>query len=240
MVVEWHELLKPLVDWKASKLAARVGPSEPSDAPRVHPPESRYRGLENHLYRIEIHDSGDTADANNLPTFKWSRENGSVASRWLGTTGNDVRVADSGGFDADQWIEFNTETDGLAGQAGPLAVITRIDGNVLTVTAAPKLKKDPVNPKVRIWDQTANEDLPLIAGAIEIVPAPADGSWINIEDGIQVRFEPGQYRSGDYWLIPAQAATGSIGWPQDASGGAAALPPRGIVHHYAPLFAVTA
>jgi hypothetical protein len=240
MVVECHELLKPLLDWKSGKLAARVEPSEPSDTPCVLPPESRYRGLENHLYRIEIHASGDTADASNMPTFKWSRENGSVATRWLGTTGNDVRVADSRGFAAGQWIEFTSETDDLAGQAGPLALIARIDGDVLTVTVAPKLKKDAVNPKVRRWDQTANENLTLVAGAIEIVPAPADGGWINIEDGIEVRFEPGQYRSGDYWLIPARVATGSIEWPQDASGGAAALPPRGIVHHYAPLFAVTA
>jgi hypothetical protein len=238
--VECHELLKPLWGWKSGKLAVRVEQSEAADTPCVLPPESRYRGLENHLYRIEIHGSGDTADANKTPTFKWSRENGSVVTRWLSTTGNNVRVANSRGFAAGQWVEFTTENDDLLGQPGPLALITSIDGDVLTVSAAPQLKSDAVNPKVRRWDQTANEDLSLAAGAIAIVPGPAGGVWINIEDGIEVRFEAGQYRCGDYWLIPARVATGSIEWPQDGAGGPVALPPRGIVHHYAPLFTVTA
>ena len=37
-------------------------------------PDARYRGQENQLYRVEIHEGGAAKDA----TFKWSRENGSV------------------------------------------------------------------------------------------------------------------------------------------------------------------
>ena len=72
--------------------------------------------------------------------------------------------------------------------------------------------------------------------------------WIDLEDGLQVEFSPnGQYRTGDYWLIPARVATGSIEWPPltDSSGDPVTdtngnvvpdpLPPDGIEHHYAPL-----
>lgn len=49
-----------------------------------------------------------------------------------------------------------------------------------------------------------------------------------------MRFEPGTYQSGDYWLIPARTAldtdTGQIEWPFDR-----AQAPRGIRHHYARL-----
>ena len=47
----------------------------------------------------------------------------------------------------------------------------------------------------------------------------------------------GDYRTGDYWLIPARAATGEIEWP----GGTEpkALPPRGVEHHYAPIGFIT-
>jgi hypothetical protein len=38
------------------------------------PGPARYRGTENHVYRIEVHSSGDTADASRASTFKWSGE----------------------------------------------------------------------------------------------------------------------------------------------------------------------
>jgi hypothetical protein len=53
-------------------------------------------------------------------------------------------------------------------------------------------------------------------GALLVV-APAAGSreWLDVEVGIQVRFELGKnYRPGDYWLIPARTASGAIVWPQ--------------------------
>lgn len=237
---ECGDLLVSLQDWESGSMAAWIPPAETSDTPCVLPPESRYRGLENHLYRIEVHNSGDTADANNVPTFKWSRENGSIATRWLGTTGNDVRVASSRDFAAGQWVEFTSDTDDLLAQPGPLTRITRIDGDVLTVEAAPAWKKELVNPKVRRWDQTANDQLTLVNGAIAIVPGSGDSGWIAIEDGIAVQFSAGTYRCGDYWLIPARVATGAIDWPVDTVQKPMPLPPRGIEHHYAPLFMVEA
>jgi Family of unknown function (DUF6519) len=51
-------------------------------------PVAGYQGLENQLYRIEIHQGGTEATA----TFKWSRENGSVVSSITTFTGNTLVV----------------------------------------------------------------------------------------------------------------------------------------------------
>ena len=50
----------------------------PVDDPCELPPTGGYRGLENQLYRVEIHDPGQPGGT---ATFKWSRDNASVGSR---------------------------------------------------------------------------------------------------------------------------------------------------------------
>jgi hypothetical protein len=71
-----------------------------------------------------------------------------------------------------------------------------------------------------------------------------DSGWVPIEDGIEVQFQPAplpnanRYNAGDYWLIPARVATGGIEWPGSHQA-PAALPPRGIKHHYAPLAVIS-
>src|SRR5262249_3390335 len=59
---------------------------------------------------------------------------------------------------------------------------------------------------------------------------------LELEDGIQVVFDsapqdghPPRYRSGDYWLIPARAATGDIEWPRDGNGKPLSRPPHGTI-----------
>ena len=42
----------------------------------ILPPLAGYRGIENRLYRIEIHNGGALGTAR----FKWSRDNGSIVS----------------------------------------------------------------------------------------------------------------------------------------------------------------
>ena len=55
------------------KLNAQTS-GDSSDCSCQPTPAAGYRGLENQLYRVEIHQHGDESTA----TFKWSRENGSV------------------------------------------------------------------------------------------------------------------------------------------------------------------
>ena len=60
-----------------------------------------------------------------------------------------------------------------------------------------------------------------------IIEGLDDSSWLDLENGIRIRFEPGgHYRTGDYWLIPARAESGSIEWPYSA-GNPLAKPPFG-------------
>jgi hypothetical protein len=54
--------------------------------------------------------------------------------------------------------------------------------------------------------------------------------------------EDNKYQVGDYWLIPARVATGDVEWPRkvdpDGRSLAAAMPPNGPQHYFAPLMHV--
>lgn len=216
------------------ELAARIDPGHRLDDPCITRPESGYRGTENHLYRVEIHSGNGNGGR---ATFKWSRDNGSVAARWLGAAGDSLTIGSTRGFAAGQWIELCNDEDDLLNRAGPLLRIASVEGDQLTVDGAPAWINGASNPKVRRWDQTENEDIALISGGVPVIESSAtDPGWIDLEDGIQIRFAPGGvYRSGDYWLIPARVATGNIEWPINDDDQAALKHPRGIAHHYAPL-----
>ena len=118
------------------------------------------------------------------------------------------------------------------------------DGARLTVdttalpanTEVPKLTEFPNNAKIRRWDtnQLADTANPVRALSID--------KPIELEDGVQVQFKPGTYRTGDYWLIPARTTGGQIEWPgrQDdeiywppypAGVDASFEPAAGIEHH---------
>src|SRR5262249_12971279 len=60
----------------AGRLSTKLGAfSDPN--PCLVPPGTDYTGLENQLYRVEIHKGGKPGEA----TFKWSRDNASVMTR---------------------------------------------------------------------------------------------------------------------------------------------------------------
>jgi hypothetical protein len=72
-VAGWDTLTAP----SAGRLTTgAVGVPVPTD-PCTIPPSGGYRGTENRLYRVEIHDEGPFGTA----TFKWSRDNASIASQ---------------------------------------------------------------------------------------------------------------------------------------------------------------
>lgn len=228
-----------------AQMTARLDPGQQLKDPCVLAPDALYRGVENQLYRVEVHRGSAPGAA---PTFKWSRDNGSVAARWLATEGNDLVVSSARGFSAGRWVELSDESNDLAGVPGLLVKLAKVDGDRLSVDPASvpggatiALAATALKPKVRRWDQAETDDTALDHGAVPLVEAGAtDPHWLDLEDGIQVQFAAGgSYRSGDYWLIPARVASGSIEWPStpDANGNPQwqARPPQGIEHHYAPL-----
>ena len=189
----------------------------------------------NPLYRTEIHRGGAASTA----TFKWSRDNGSIAARWLGSEGDVLIVSPGRGFRAGDWVELSHEELELAGQPGELVRLTKVEGDRLTTESPPAMLWDAElrGACVRRWDQHGHDDLVLRGCAAPVTESSAiEPQWIDIGDGLQSRFEPGgTYRTGDYWTIKASAATGSIEWPAEASGRPQALPPQGVQHYYAPL-----
>ena len=174
-------------------------------------------------------------------TFVWSRDNGSVVTAIEGLAGDEVTVRDLGpddvrGFGPGHWVELvddRLEREALPGQLARIAAIDK-DRRVVRLTAPADAAAIDLarHPKLRRWDG---------AGAIRFnnpAPAPSD-DWIDLEDGVQVSFVAGHYRTGDYWHFPARTATtdlesGNIAWPQTA-GAPDALAPHGVDHHYCPL-----
>jgi hypothetical protein len=231
-----------LVSISNAKLAARVNPGIKTEDACVTPPASKYRGAENQLYRVEIHHgSKDENGDPTAPTFKWSRDNGSVATVWLGAEGSDLQVASARGFAAGNWVELSDDASDLLRKPGTLVQLVKVEGNALSVdpaTTLPQFSDFPNSPKVRRWDYVATEAIFLADdNALPIQESTDD--WIDLEDGVQIQFETGgEYRTGDYWLIPARVATGNVEWPQRKKDGKMiprSVRPHGVEHHYAPL-----
>ena len=184
--------------------------------------------LENQLYRVEIHQGGDSSTA----TFKWSRDNGSVAAEVVSVVDKTITVSSAGrdpqmGFVVGQWVELRSETQTVRGEPGSLYYITRVQGNELTVDSTTPLPTIEEEEKwiVRRWDSQAGNSQ---EGVLQIL-----NDWILLENDIKVKFQTDTgkiYKTGDYWLIPARKLSGKIEVPTETW-----LPPHGILHHYAAL-----
>jgi hypothetical protein len=216
------------------------GPCIVSDA-------AQFRGLENQLYRVEIHHgnvNGSGASTGTGATFKWSRDNGAIVAGVVGLTSTAPIVLQverlgpggAAGFDRGVTIEIRNESSTLTGVPGILARIDDVEGDSLHVTlldgaTVPALQSLLGGSRVivRRWDSN---------GAQAIT-----GTFTSLEDGIQVRFmATGRYRSGDFWLIPARTAsipgtTSQIEWPLTSPGASTYVPlrSRGPVRHRAGL-----
>ncbi|MDN7179635.1 DUF6519 domain-containing protein [Caballeronia sp. SEWSISQ10-4 2] len=206
-----------------------------------------YRGPENQLYRVEIHRGGKLEDRHR-PTFKFSRDNGVVAFR-VDTVADDglaVTLASWGRDDnmnlaPGQFVELTDGEHEHHRGAAALAKIVFVDplNRQVKVDAAlfSQVPRQDARLVLRRWDQLAGEPrrggLELSEGAALIV----EQQWLTLEDGVEIMFDKAhghEYRSGDYWLIPARVVTGDVLWPQKDRQ-PAALPPHGVEHHYAPL-----
>src|SRR6185295_12345583 len=137
-------------------MAARIDPGAQFADPCVISPDSKYRGAENQLYRVEIQRGG----AASMATFKWSRDNGSVATRWMATEGDDLVVKTGRGFHPGDWIELSHDALDLAGMPGQLLRLAKVHGDRLTLDAASvpsggvlPFGEQLSNPKVRRWEQ---------------------------------------------------------------------------------------
>jgi len=257
--------IRQLVEgWHRGLLRAQVQPASVTTDPCTTAPDAGYRGAENQLYRVEIHVGGKIGAS---PSFKWSRENGAVvfpviAAAVPGTGTTTISLGNLGrddrfGLAAGDWVEAQDDDLVYTNRAYPLMQVQSIDRTRLQVTltgSAPKNfgSQPALHPLLRRWDQQAGDPTAggVVLDADGAVPIPgtvitgvdiAQG-WINLEDGVQVRFDEANlatYRRGDYWLIPARVATGNVVWPTELGAAQQLEPvarsPDGVDHHYAPL-----
>jgi hypothetical protein len=189
------------------------------------PPFSQFRGAGNQLYRVEIHrPSKDNQGRSQVPTFKWSRENGSVVFPVTGqANGNKVpinRFGRDGRFSLQKgdWVEFEDDDLIASGKYYKLARVEYVDSDSVTLDAVPveKFGSNPAkHPLLRRWDHATPQ-----AGATysqDGIAIQSENRVYPLEQGIQVEFkaEGNDYLRGDYWVIPARTLTGSIDWPDN-------------------------
>jgi hypothetical protein len=226
----------------AATLAARATPGEDADDPCIVPPSAGYRGPENQLYRVEVFQGGAAGAA----TFVWSRENGSVTAAWLASDDNRLTIArqttDSVlGFANDDWVELSSDHHELADPnvAEPERMLVQIavaEGDELLLRTSTSGLGGPGSPSNDAIDRDNFASRPLVRrwdsdGQLTI---PADERWVELEDGVEVRFGTGPFVSGQYWLIPARTATRDVEWPKDGAT-PRARSPEGVEHLYTKL-----
>jgi hypothetical protein len=240
-------------DWAPSntdstgRLRARSEPSPQSTSVCLVPPGAGFRRLENQLYRVEIHTPAPGDPHTQSTTFKWSRENASVTSRLervqvVARQGGEdtlLTVSDVGrdstrGFAPGNWIELIDEQRLLANTPGSMVQLSGVSGNRLTVSDWPAAVDRPQNDSLsfELW-QIRRWDSPNGIDAVR-TGTPDQPVFLDLEDGVQVEFSGGTYRTGDYWLIPARSSIGDVDWPR--VGDQPVFQRRhGIQHHYSPL-----
>lgn len=255
-ITAWDSLIAP----SSGRLSSAAVGVETASDPCLIPPSGGYRGLDNRLYRIEVHDGG-VGGSGGVATFKWSRDNASVASAVTAITALDkITVASIGRdsvmrFRIGDWIEITDDRREFARQSGVMVQVKSVDSTnqVITLTVPLPVGSFPTDAqgntlldnhtRIRRWDQSGqvrdtNDTLLVDLNAPSstgVIPVPATGTSIVLEDGVQITFNTaagGVYRIGDYWNFAARKADASV-------ESLHAEPPRGVHHHYARLALVT-
>jgi hypothetical protein len=234
---EWNDLAARVT----GKVNARTQPPSGTTTPCVLPPTAGFRSLENQLYRVEIQRAGTVpAGVQPLPTFKWSRENASVETG-ITVNGNTIVANDLGkdsvlGFAGGQWVEIVDDESALKLEPHRLVQIDQIRPATREITTIQTIFEFSGRSrlKLRRWDQTG-------VSATQDGVAAQPGVWIDLEDGVQVIFSAGTYRSGDFWLIPARTGTGTLDVPPFEIPNSNPIPqhPAGVRRHYCRLALIT-
>ncbi len=259
-IARWQELTRP----SAGRLTTDTfnAPGDPD--PCQVPPTGGFKGLENRLYRVEIHSVNPGTGA---ATFKWARHNASVATAVREIKGEDL-VVDLIGRDTDlrfktgDWVEIIDDARELAGLPGFMRKIKNVTDATrkITIDGALPAGAFPTNAdgstlperhtRIRRWDQKGQ--VRTTTGAMHhdlntpepdetrkgVIPVPPAGTSLLLEDGIQISFtlDPG--------IAGGRFRAGDY-WIFAARTADAeieklkAAPPRGIHHHYCRLALVT-
>jgi hypothetical protein len=258
LTTAWQNLLLP----PGPRLTTGVVQSSPG-GPCCLTPNTGFTGLENQLYRVEIHQPGGLSGSGSAATFKWSRNHASWATvvSAIAQSGTVLTVQSTGKdnslrFSPNDWVEITDDWLELNGLPGELHQVSEVDDAARTITLSSAVSPTsfPVNAtgltdpsrhtRLTRWDQsgkvfesdgvTAWVDLNA-PGSSGDIPVPPPGTTLILEDGVTVLFD----------LVPnarnfhtgdnwAFAARATDGTVEFL----AQAPPQGIYHHCARLAAI--
>ena len=226
------------------------------------PPSGDYLGLENQTYRVEIHDAGPPGGS---ASFKWSRENASVASRVAAmVSGTELQLQTLGRddvlrFSTGDWVEIVDDEREFSQAPGEMRRIS-VNEAAKRISFSPALPAamlppsfpdstfpDQRNLRVRRWDQKGKvlqavagtplfQDLDL-APSRGVISVPAAGTALLLENGVTVSFAA----TGAGGAGGAKGFRAGDFWVFAARTADASVeplrnaPPRGVHHHYARL-----
>jgi hypothetical protein len=165
-IPEWMNLISR----SGGRLTTNVIQSTPS-GPCCLTTSTGYTGMENQLYRVEIHQPGAPISNATGPvplplkepgtaTLKWSRDNASVATAVIAiaavtvcsTASSRFTVQNTGKdnvlrFSSGDWVEITDDWLELGGQPGELRLVSGVDDAAKTVTVSPPVtsSKFPVD-----------------------------------------------------------------------------------------------
>lgn len=231
------------------------------DNPCLLPPHGGYGGLDNRNYRCEVHQAGSAWNGNpqnrdGVATFKWSRDNASIAAAIQGIKGSTIILKRSKRNMAEEiragdWIEVLDNVTQLTGGSGLMRRVKNVVVESLEIEfegdGLPDVQLD-THPRIICWNQRGfvrdSEGNPY-ANVEEwggVIPIPPPNKTLVLEAGVVAAFsvEPltGQpeskapFRAQNYWSFVARTADASVEELKNA-------PPRGVHHHFAPLALVT-
>jgi len=246
-------------DWtdlsaKSGLMSAFTKTLTPDKNPCVISPTSGYKRLENQLYRVEIHKKGKSGEA----TFKWSRDNGSMVfaiNKFFVKEPKKIELENLGrnkspALSPGQWVEILDDSTELWGKPGTIALIEDVDPASRIITLNTDISGNDqngvpmVHPKVRRWEMTSvlDKNKNPVTDLKDGIKIPTGEIELESRIFVSFDFDDKEYRTGDYWLIPARTEStlnpsGNIQWPEDKSmpHNAAMLLPQGIRHHYCSL-----
>jgi hypothetical protein len=254
---------------RTPQLMARARHEQLSEQPCALDPSARYRGMENQLYRVEIHRGGEGAAAEaageratrgrgrtgvaaeqgeaaapGQATFKWSRDNSAVAVFPVLSGSGQGLVLDHLGRD---------ERSGLA--EGDWVELVDDDHEYSGRDERRLQRVDSVDPQAGLVTLHGSFDAdidalqnPLLrrwdqtranAPLVDGAMPVVVGRWTDLENGVQVWFAP----DGDYRPGTHWLIPARVATGDvewpRKDGEPLLRPPHGIVHHYAPLYQIT-
>jgi hypothetical protein len=250
----WEDIIAP----STGVLSTGTFEVAPVDDPCELPPTGGYRGPENQLYRVEIHDAGQPGAG---ATFKWSRENASVGSRVASiVSGSELELETLGRDDVlsiktGDWVEIIDDQREFSQTSGEMRKVTVVEATrriqftpalpaaMLPATFPNGAFPDARNLRVKRWDQAKRifrtdasgtpvevQDLDA-AGSAGVISVPASTTTLLLEKGVTVTFDSTGdkgFKPGDYWVFAARTTDASIELLDRAL-------PRGVHHHFARL-----